>query len=187
MIKVNKYNNEFGNQIELVFPDKKRLDLIYAGNLDLYIIHNTNTSNNIFNFQITEDDYDLYNIFNTLYTSIIEYKPYGDEIDEVFKYNEKFKQYPLVKNNEINFYSDDDPEEIATLLKITKENDIINLQLKYGTHMEGVISTGVRIRTSGSRYDSFFIPFMQMYNEINKTDFEYHQITIDEYIKKLRR
>ena len=186
MISVNKYKNEFGNQIKLIFPSEQALYILFAGNQDLYIIHRGNTSNNSCDFEITKDDYELYCIFDKLYTSVIEYKPYDNKEDTTFKESERYKQYPLVKNNEIYFYSDDDPEDIATLLKITKKNRVITLSLKYGMHLEGMKSNGIRIRTNGSRYGLFYVPFMQMYNEINETNFEYHQVTIEEYMKKLK-
>lgn len=186
MILVNKYKNEFGNQIKLIFSNGQTLYILFAGNQDLYIIHRENTSSDSCEFEITEDDYELYCIFDKLYTNIVEYKPYDNKVDNIFKESEKYKQYPLVKNDEIYFYSDDDPEEIASLLKISKNDGIISLYLKYGTHLEGMKSNGIRIRTNGSRYGLFYIPFMQMYNEINETNFEYHQVTIEEYMKKLK-
>lgn len=189
MINVNKYNNEFGNQIELVFPNNRKLNINFCGNLDLYLSPSYNSFDELeVSFDITEDDYDLYQIFNKLYSSIVTYKPYGDDkVDIIFKEYEKYNEYPLVKNNIIYFYSDDDPEDIASLLTISKEEDIIHIKIKKGMHMEGIISTAIRIRTNGSRYNSFFIPFMNMYKEINETDFSYHQITINEYVKKLNK
>ncbi len=187
MIKVKKYKDEFGNQIELEFSKDEILNINYGGNLDLYISYISKIDLNEFNCSITPEDYDLYNIFDKLYNSITEYRPFNDEyVDDKFKYYDERRAYPLVKDKVISFHSDDDPVGKGSMLEISKEDDKINISIKNGPEIEGFEIHGIRIRTDGCRYGSFYVPFMTMYNDINKTDFDVHQITMDEYVKSLK-
>jgi hypothetical protein len=81
------------------------------------------------------------------------------------------------------WYSDDDPEEIASLAIISKWDNKIHLKFQEGLHMEGIIATSIQIRTDGSRYDYLYIPFKEMYNEVWTTDFSYHQMNLDENVR----
>lgn len=62
----------------------------------------------------------------------------------------------------------------------------------YYTIKNGLISdaniktSSVRFRNSGSIYDPYNAVFMNLYNELSKHNFENEQITMDEYMSKLK-
>ena len=187
MVKVLKYDNEFGHQVKLDFNGDKSLEIMYGGNLDLYFIPNFYKSKKDHIFEINKlDDPDLYNIFNNLFRKVTEYKAIDNKVDNTFKKQDKLRTHPLVKDEMITWISDDDPEDIASQVTIFKQGDKICLFFQEGKHQNGFKTNAIRISTDGSRYGHFFIPFMELYSDILKQDFDYHQITIDEYLLSLK-
>jgi hypothetical protein len=146
---------------------------------------NEKKDNNI--FEITTDDYDLYQMFDKLYNSLINYIAFDNRVDESFKRYDKNSEYPLVKDNIITWISDEDPDEIASRVSIYKEQNKIILHFFDGIHQNGFVSKAIRFSTSGSRYNYFYIPFMELYNNICEHDFSFHQYSIDEYLLSLKK
>ncbi len=187
MIKVNKYTDQFGIQILLDFEDGKKMNIYYGGNLDLYFMPYSENKKDTYLFEINQkDNYDLYNIFNNMFNSVIEYKAIDGKVDKRFKKEEKYRKHPLVKDKMITWISDEAPEDVASSVNIFKQGNNICLFFNQGKDQLGMTATSVRFSTSGSRYDSFFVPFMDLYRNICATDFECHQITMDEYLLSLK-
>ncbi len=179
-----------------LIDNEKVLTIFFAGNLDLYLMINDNElikykENKTMNFDITKADYDLFCLFDSLYKDIIKCKIFDmKSVKSTFR----FEYDKLVDDKKcINWVSDEDREEIADSLKISKlSNDVYRLMFyrndkipEFGFKSPKYIS--VRIRNSGSRYKPFNCVFMKMYNELQNLDPNYRQMCFEEikYIKKL--
>ncbi len=188
MIKVEKYTNEMGEQLRLIFENGNVININFAANLDLYFTPWSKEYQKDYTFEIDNiDDYDLYKIFNDLFQKVVHYRNLDGNVDESFKKNDKRSDNPLVKDNVITWISDDDPTSIASRLSIYKTKNKICLDFKEGRHEEGFIAKPIRFRTSGSRYGYFYIPFIELYGNICSKDFSTHQYSLDEYLLALRR
>ena len=197
--------------------DNKILKIVFGGNLDLYwnliISKDISKYDEIEEtFIITKENYFIYSLFEKLINDIKEaniFEPkepkneddiFGNTTKEDCKrWNERLKtryHYKELYNNlddTITWRSDDEQYEYADRVKISKIEDNIVLEFTrpklnkntYGYRMSESIS--IRFRTSGSRYDEFFVPFMRMFNELQDYEPNEHQIHIEElnYNKKL--
>ena len=199
-MKIKKIPNEREKcyDIELI-DNNKNLKILFAGNLDLYMILSNNEiipygKNISLYFDITKEDYDIYSIFDSLYEDIINGRPFGsDSLSSDYDYTRQEEYKKLVDSNlNINWISDDGPPEIEDMLKISKiDNDTYRLTfirndkpMDFGfKHHMGI---SVRFRNSGSRYNPFNCLFMKMYHELQEIDSEYHQMHFEEmeYLKK---
>lgn len=188
MINVKKWENEFGKQLILQFENEDEININFGGNLDLYFTPSSKEYKQNYLFEIDElEDYDLYQFFNNMFKKVVKYKISEDRVDTAFKKHDKFSKRPLVKDNIINWISDDDPEEIASSVTFFKEKGKICVFFREGVHQEGMKAKSVRFRTSGSRYNKFFIPFIELYGNICNHDFTTHQYSFDEYLLRLKR
>ena len=178
MIKIEKFEDEYGKQAILHFENNDAININYYGNNDLYFTPESDDLKDSYHFEIDAlNDNDLYNLFNSLFYNI------ENEI-------KKFKiigEYPLIKNNTIKWVSDDDPYNIASKMIISKEEDKILIDFKDGKNIYGDETKTVRVCTDGSRYGYLFVPFMKLYNDLFEIDPNYHQYNFDEYMLMLKR
>lgn len=210
-IVLRKNNYEDSLKDIYVIDDEKTLIFAYAGTGDLHwIIINEGdiTDDCTFIFNITKENYELYNSFEILFEDIKNINIYDDSsIDFVNEeeYKERFKKYNNSHYNDlydeetdtITWVSDETGYQVANILKIKKFNDKFVVQFLTQQYIEGYEREynlrgmrGIRFRNSGSRYTPFNAIFMRMYFNIqNITDINEfgHQIHMEEYLyqKKL--
>lgn len=196
-MQVAKRLNEQGVYDISIQEENKVFQMIFGGNLDLYwLIYNNDDHSTEQEFFITKENYVLYEAFEKLFYNIENvniYKPSKfyletSEIENIFdKMNDDLKdsrQYNyLYRNGEITWISDDSlisDEDGYNAVTITKGQDYFKLVfvLKENSIFK---NHAVRFRNSGSYYDPFNILFMQLFNELQDYDPEYHQIHLEEY------
>ena len=199
-VNIKKIPNERENcyDFELIDGDKI-LKILFAGNLDLYMILGNNEiipfeKNVSLYFDITKEDYEIYSIFDSLYNDIVAGKPFGEDcLSSDYDYKKRDAYKKLVDSNfDINWISDDGPHELEDMLRISKlDGDRYRLTFirndkpmdcGFKNHM----GISIRFRNSGSLYDPFNCVFMIMYHKLQEIDPEYHQMHIEEieYLKK---
>ena len=201
-MNINKIKNNMQTYDFYLKKDGKILKIMYAGNLDLYLmLENDKTlpdnENIILHFDITKENYEIFKLFDSLYKDIITGNIFKD-IDEKLSYNYKNSyEYSILVDNDlnINWISDDGPPELEDVLRITKIDDDTYRLFFYRNDkpldcgFKSSINITIRIRNSGSRYNPFNCAFMRMYQELQKIDPNYHQIHFEEieYLKKIKK
>ena len=110
-MKFKKIYNDHVNCFDIELRDKEKiLRIIYAGNLDLYLILSNGevleNENKTISFNITKEDYEIYSIFDSLYKETIEGNVFDNEEeynfnDYHFNYKESYAYERLVKDNKV--------------------------------------------------------------------------------------
>lgn len=206
------FNNGYG--CITLTNGKKKLNIHYAPNLDLYFVVEDTSE-----FVITKEDYQIYELFSKLYETIISadvfnqssfdyymseflghfgnkfisYEDYSKINERKFEIIKKQDYYTnLVNEGKIVWKCDDYPHDIGPSFEISKCTDIIKITFDKGyTEKQDLFHpknrTTVRIRTSGSAYNYFYIPFMMLFKELKELVL-IDQIHIEEYLytKKLK-
>lgn len=200
MLNVKKSQYDHGKIISIA-DGENVLDILFGGNGDLYFMPKINRiemleSEEPIVFTITEEDVDLYNVFNNLYNKVINYEPFDhfdDEFDfgfmhddsDYYKEYDKYRKYPLVSNGVISWRSDEEIAENASIVNISKVDNNIVLEFIKNNPEDSIYMTySIRFRNSGSSYDPFNCRFVELYQKLCEIDFDYHQITIEEYLKE---
>lgn len=206
------FNNGYG--CITLTNGKKKLTIEYAPNLDLYFVVE-DTSEFVItkeDYQIYELFSKLYetiisaDVFNqssfNYYMSeflghfgnkFISYEDYLKKTKKSLEFKRKQNYYAdLVNNGKIVWKCDDYPHDIGPSFGISKCTDIIKITFDKGdTEKQDLFHpknrTTVRIRTSGSAYNYFYIPFMMLFKELKELVL-IDQIHIEEYLytKKLK-
>ena len=145
-------------------------------------------------FNITKENYFLYQLFLELYTSIKNNTPY---INSIYDYEFKNNILPpylsnpqnLFHNNIVDWYDDDTPSDYASRLIIEKAKESIKITFTKNTNPNDYTLYTVRIRNSGSRYTPYNITFMNLYQKLERYpyNYPYHQIHIEEYLYNQKR
>ena len=182
MIEVIKEKSYIGTQdIRLKINEDITLDIVFGGTGDVYWIYDNQT---YFDAKedpmhdkllITKENIDIYNIFNELYEDLINCRIYvpnecgftqnWQELEEIRcqKSNEEIKKSSrynkLVKNNIITWYSDEEYEKIAEIVRIKKEEDNIVIEFirqstideRGGHRLPGWYT--IRFRMNGCTYE----------------------------------
>lgn len=203
MVEIKKRKSEVGTYDIEIISDNGKLNILFGGNGDLYFFVpkiDYKNKNEIINFEITKENYELFTLFETLYNEVINcdvFRIDEDELDyyaeeEIEEKRQRHKEWNselktgyvynnLVHDGVISWKHDDQIEEEANILNIYKENDKYRLEFVLrNTEMSFFID--VRFRNSGSRYQPFNISFMRFFNKLQQYDTEYHQIHIEEYM-----
>lgn len=196
-MEIVKYNTDnfdgVGREILLKEKDKI-LNISFAGNLDLYFSFSSKKDQS---FEITKEDYYIYECFLRLYNDIKSNNLYKvdsfdlkdakteEEIEYIYEQNKEMNEYTkrhshydeLFHNDMITWNSDDNDGYIKDVGTVTikKENDKIILSFSDRV-------TSVRFRNSGSYYAPYNILFMEMFNRLMNYDKEDKQINIEEYL-----
>ena len=139
--------------------DNKQLRIFFGGNLDLYfdIYEYGRKASEIIGAKIdylvkNEDEAWIY--FNRLYNRIVEDKKQNERVG-------------LVKDNIINWYSDEIYDEKANKLSIERLNEGIRLTFLNNPD-DPSIGFGIRICNFGSKYEPFNKYFMKMFQEFQE-------------------
>lgn len=162
-------------------------------------------------FTVTKEDIPLYFLLKTLiddiksskvytpspkYTlneaeEVVMLPPTHEEILRTNEYNEELKEREsykrILKDDAIEWHSDEEPYEIADVLRITEHDEVIVLEFyrpeltgdKYGMRFPGTVT--IRFRNSGSYYHPFNFIFMRMYNKLQ----EFNPELAEEYHKNI--
>lgn len=182
-MKIEKVPN-FENTYDIkLTKDGKTLTILFSRVLDLYMVLGDGdmipfrTSKTI-NFDIDTNDKEVYELFDKLYSDIIN----GNVFGKKFKRKKAIDSslicsYNLLvdENKNIIWASDDGLLDEVDRMQITKMSDSYRLTFTRNdkqSDFDFKSPTGIyiRLRTSGSRYDPFHIPFMRMYQSFQKID-----------------
>ena len=167
-----------------------------------------------YEFLITKENYSLYEAFNLFYERIIEAQLFGEvsltdftslaAYEKEQKRHEKWRQdmlksnvyHDLVHDGVITWLSDDaimDENDALYFLfppayvTIKKINDAISIEFKVklikGIRMQPAT---IRIRTNGSAYQYFYVPFMLLHQALQNYE-KTPQIHIEEYLYRCRK
>ncbi len=206
------FNNGYG--CITLTNGKKKLTIEYAPNLDLYFVvedtsefvitkedyqiyelfsklYETIISADVFNQ--SSFDYYMSEFLGHFGNKFISYEDYLKKTKKSLEFKRKQNYYAdLVNNGKIVWKCDDYPHDIGPSFKISKCTDIIKITFDKGdTEKQDLFHpknrTTVRIRTSGSAYNYFYIPFMMLFKELKELVL-IDQIHIEEYLytKKLK-
>ena len=208
-MKIDRKKNSMGDFYDYCLMDKnKMLYIFFANTLDLYMLLCTDkllppNENITIDFDITKEDYDIYRIFDRLHRAFMNSKENNPDAPFFQKsitteYGEPYEVAPLVdENSNINWISDNGPAVLEDRLVISKEEDSYKLTfvrndkpMDFGFKTNSGI--GIRFRNSGSRYNPFNCLFMELYDNLQKINPEYHQISFEELdykekVKKLKK
>ena len=198
-MEIKKIKNYMNCYDYLFIDNNKTLKIFYAGNLDLYM---TLSDGNIIDyekdlnlyFDITKENYSVFELFDQAYNYILEGKPFADYSHDDYNYKNTYQYQNLIDNNNIVWISDNGPRDVEDKLIISKYDDFYRLNfirndkpLDFG--FKSPFCIGIRFRNSGSFYAPFNCTFMNMYNKLNNLDLENHQIHFEEieYQKKYKK
>lgn len=126
----------------------------------------------VYKFTITNENRKVYNIFNELYDSVTSKRPF-----KYFQYDnaENYVSYDdnqLVKNDVIEWHSDDFVYDAASCLRIEKDNDNNEFIITFNKSklvyddISPFSTFAVKISTGESRYDPYNATFIKMYRNL---------------------
>ena len=194
MLEIEKDKNNYGYDVFSIVTTGGTFQISFENNLDLYWRYlyegSIDECKDIKAFKITKENYYLYLLLDELYTSITEEMPYYNypyEIDDRYRRYLVYDNTKLYSPNEVRWYSDDFAyRDMASNFAIRKKEDyFVILFTKSRTEIFNghfFPTYSVRIRTTGSRYEPYHIPFMSMYQKLKEYNTLYHQIHIEEYL-----
>lgn len=189
MLSVEKIEDKDGYNTICIIDNAELFYITFARNLDLYIGYRGQKylHPDVHSFDITKENYFMYDCFDRLYDAIIDEMPFKNGFSSYEKYPLDYLYYPLVKNEVIEWHSDDGMYEEAAILFIEKLIDSYRVTIKDGELSDIKMPTSsVRFRNHGSIYDPYNASFMGLYNELWRHNFEYEQISMDEYIDRIK-
>lgn len=184
------------------------LSLSYEGNLDFYMsaIDRTNYRSEKICFTIDKSNYQIYSLFDELFSDIencyvfstdeeefisyeeedmIEHIERRKEMNEELKSSSAYKR--LLKRNLITWISDDRDHDYPDYVRIFKGEDAYFITFIRKSE-ELQFGTSIRFRNSGSSYDPFNFVFMRFFKNLQEYDPDYHQMHIEEYnVKRLAK
>lgn len=206
MLDVNVYKSYVYSHVSIT-DGEKVFDMIFGGNLDLhwniYSIDDVD-KNKVISFDITKDSYVLWELFDNLYNDFRECNVYNadeaelsfcdncDEVRELYdrcdrenKFLRNTSEYKRVFDGDsIKWVSDDESCNIVT---ITPVDDIYVVKFTCVYRISYLEKFSIRFRNSGSSNAPFNVLFMKLYNEIISGEYDFNQMHMNEYIRKLKK
>lgn len=183
MVQVIKKRDLDNTNVIFIRAEEGDFVFTFCGNYDLYFSYfgKDLRKKEEHTFILDKDNFFLYNCFDEAYRVIESEKPLQNG------YTYKYLDFPLLKNGIIEWHSDDGYYDSSAILYIEKLDNAYKIVIKEGIISDIQIRTAsVRFRNSGSIYDPYNCVFMNLYNKICEHNFEYEQITLDEYIDKAK-
>ena len=174
----------------------KTLTILFSRVLDLYMIMEDgkripSRTSKIIDFDVNTSDNEVYKIFDKLYNDVIEGNIFERKAKNGFIDSSLICGYNLLvdENKNITWVSDDGMFEEEDRMQISKLYDsycltFIRNDKPLDSGFKSPTGIYVRLRTSGSRYDYFYIPFMRMYQTLQKVDEKYAVNPVKIRIKK---
>lgn len=202
MIVVGDCNVELIKNTDMVVleDDKKKLAIQFMNNGDLYWVIGDNS--NIKIFEITKEDYQIYELFELLY-NYIKVKNIYNVYEEIKKciskellhkvyqkyeeYNKYIKEYgDLNSTDSITWVSDNNNYDIANKVTILKEEDRYILVFNLRDYQS---RNSIRFSNSGSKYNPYNRCFMKHFKNLYNLEIDKEQINIEEYmyLKKVKK
>lgn len=187
MLDVVKKKDLDNTYVVFIKADEGDFVFTFCGNLDLYFSYfgKDLRKEDKHSFTLDINNYFLYKCFDDLYNAIVSEKPFFGHSDNIYRHELYF--FPLLKNGVIEWHSDDGSYDEGAVLFIERKNDSYKITIKEGMITDiGQRTASVRFRNSGSLYDPYNWTFMSLYNQLCKHNFENEQVTIEEYINKIK-
>lgn len=151
--KFPRYNEEGRYNLRITDFNGNSFTMMVGGNGDLYWVPENHKINKV--FEIDSGDEFAYRVFEQLYDKIVE-------VDN--KYN------PVIKNDVINFISEDYHEDEANVLNISKTKDKITIEFIRNENKNAWsvphIGCNICFCNSGSRVPKIEQLFMLMFNKL---------------------
>ena len=174
--------------------DNKKFIICFFGNGDLYWMINTKDDYDVFTINF-DDNFEVYSLLLKLYLAVKNASVYDDDpfyfgedaFEKSVNVREKQKMsqkrlkeayfYPeLFDGEKITWISDNTDYAKEEIVQISLDGDTFIIEFARKDKKDkdrllfsnpgGVI--GIRFRNSGSMYDPFNLPFMDMYNDLDK-------------------
>lgn len=182
--------------------------MTFGGNLDLhwnlYSIDNIDWEETI-SIDISKDNYVLWELFDDLYNDFKECNvsevsdvelEFCDNSDEVSKLYDKckrrneflrntFEYKDIFNGKSIKWISDDESYNTVTITLM--EGDRYILEFTTGIRINYLDRYGIRFRNSGSMHEPFNLLFMKLYNKIISGDYDFNQIHMNEYVRRIKK
>lgn len=174
-----KLNFEGTYDIQLV-KDGKKLTILWARVLDLYMVLEDGErlpfrKTKSIDFDINVEDKEIYGLFDKLYNDVIDgniFETASKKKDRITLYN-----YNLLvdENKNIVWVSDDGRFDEVDRMQISKKDNSYRLTFTRTENQsigefKDPYAIYVRLRTSGSRYDPFYVPFIRMFRSLQGID-----------------
>ena len=166
ILKIIKENS---NNIKIIDNDDYFTISLLGEDLYWFTNYDINKDGKYKDFTVLNNDY-LYSLIDKLYNDIKDFKIFeNNDLNGHLKNINKYNNYiPLFKDNMIDYHSDGEIYDIASTLKIFKENDNYIIRFTKGYH--DFSEYFVKI-AKNSRYKYFNLLFLVMYNDLN-TNFD---------------
>lgn len=199
---VNKEDNTV-----MLIHDNKKLSIYFSDSGDLYWnIDDMQNNNKYICFEITKENYFVYEIFESLYYDVINRNIYHVDEDDIKKcrrykelielyqkikeknnsYDLKNKYNRLVNDGVINWISNDKYIGNSNVLRIIKVDDTIFLEFVIMNNNYNFI----KFNNNRNCYKPFNMCFMKHFRNLYNYDFSNPQIHIEEWLyqqKKLKK
>ena len=178
MVRATKQNSEI---VSLKFDNNDSMTIRKVSGNYYFIVKMDDESKKT--IEISLHDYDLYKSFDKLYNRFIDYRPFEcGAVDKSFKKEDAESDYPLVKDGVITWYSDSERCEKANSIQIEKSNHsyLLTINKKNNNRDKALI----KVDTNNSRYSFFYHPIVELFSEVEEMEFDYPQISIEEYLVK---
>lgn len=211
-MEVKRYLNEWETYDYELSEDNKKMIISFGGNGDLYLCLFNLYSGNNNKFKITKENMEIYGILVNLFKSIENPTLYevskselnccdtneeikalykrANENNNLLKQSDSYKK--LYHDGIISWHNDNFPYELSDVVNIYKDSEEIVLdftknKMNIPTNFSDMVE--IRFRNSGSYYNPLNYLFMEMYNELNEYDPDYHQIHFEElnYTQKMKQ
>ena len=190
MVQVIKKRDLDNTYIIFIKADEGDFVFTFCGNLDLYFSYfgEDYRKKDKHSFTLDKSNYFLYKCFDELYDAIASERSFKNrEEDSNFVFEHKHFVFPLFKKGVVEWHSDDGYYDEDAVLYIEKQNESYKVTIKEGFISDIKIQTAaVRFRNQGSIYYPYNNVFMDLYNKICDHNFEYEQITLDEYMDRIK-
>lgn len=190
MIQVVKKRDSNNSDRIFIKTDSGDFAFIFGGTMDLYFCYLGKHFKRIHrhSFILDKSNYFLYKCFDDLYEIIKSERPFKEfDPDSHLVYEHEKFPYPLLKNGVIEWHSDDGYYANSAVLYIEKLGEKYKITLKEGYLSDISFPTStVRFRNSGSFYEPYNASFMSLYKKLCDHNFENEQITMDEYIDRIK-
>ncbi len=182
-MEIKKKLNFAGTYDVQLIKDGKKLTILWARVLDLYMVLEDGErmpfrQAKSIEFDISVEDKEVYQLFDKLYDDVINGNVFEaksktkEKIDRITLYN-----YDLLvdENKNIVWVSDDGRFDEVDRMQISKRDNSYRLTFTRTENQsigefKDPYAIYVRLRTSGSRYDPFYIPFIRMYRSLQGLD-----------------
>lgn len=190
MIEVTKKKNLDGTNVIFLKADEGDFVFTFCGNSDLYFGYfgEDYRTKGEHSFIVGENDFFLYRCFGEVYDAIRDEKPYKNaKGNSDFVLEQKHLKIQLLKNGVVEWHSEEGDYDEAAVLYIEKLAGAYKVTIKEGMINDSKARTAyIRFRNKFSDYGPYTSVIMELYNKICEHNFEYEQITLDEYTDKAK-